>query len=192
MNLIAWISVYSIVILEIYCLPIDEGCNCNGAEIVTYGEPCVTLHKYPFQIEGPKVVQAEETVQINVPAPMQFIKIVPNTYVANTYQPRRVEYPMTVETPRVISKSAENIVIENTGHKKVYEYTVQVPSAVNPPPPSRNYNYEIEAPVPTKDVTVECETRETIPQRLTGLESRIDRVLVPACEVPSLSSPCQC
>lgn len=44
---ITWIFiVYSVCVLE-NCYSLDY----NGAKIVTYGEPCVTSRRLPFQIE---------------------------------------------------------------------------------------------------------------------------------------------
>ncbi|CAL7937104.1 unnamed protein product [Xylocopa violacea] len=177
------------ILIIVYSLCILESCYChnyNNVKIVTYGDPCVTTRRFPFQIEGPKPPAIEEKIPVSLN-----IKVVPNVYV----QPRRMEYPLSIEMPCTTSSPSEKLINEDTLRGKVYEYNTYVPSVTNPPAPSRNYNFMIDVPVTTKTTTSECETKQVQP--LKGLQSRIDRVLIPACEISSLpssslSSSCHC
>ncbi|XP_026295090.1 uncharacterized protein LOC724555 [Apis mellifera] len=189
---ITWILiVYSVCALE-SCYSLDY----NGAKIVTYGEPCVTSRRLPFQIEGPKSPQKEE----KIPVSLNF-KMIPDTYI----QPHRIEYPISLDIPCSTSSPSEKKYVEDTLRGKVYAYNTYIPPVNSPPSPSvKNYNFKIEnVPITTKNnYNSECEMKQV--QRLKGLQSRIDRILVPACEVSSLplssssslssslSSSCQC
>ncbi|XP_050479512.1 uncharacterized protein LOC126868268 [Bombus huntii] len=162
---------------EIFCLKSCYSLDCNGAKIVTYGEPCVTARRLPFQIQGPKPCSKEE----KAPVSLNF-KVVTDTYT----QPRHIEYPISVDMPTTTSSPSGKLSMEDTLRGEVYAYNTYVPPAVNPSLPSKNYNFQVENPITTNDVTSddECETKV---KRLKGLQSRIDRILVPACEVSSLS-----
>ncbi|XP_076760971.1 uncharacterized protein LOC143429319 [Xylocopa sonorina] len=168
------------ILITVCLICILESCYChnyNDVKIVTYGDPCVTTRRFPFQIEGPKPPAIEEKIPVSLN-----IKVVPNVYV----QSRRKEYPLSIEIPCTTSSPLEKIIEEDTLRGKVYEYNTYVPSAANPPTPPRNYNFMVDVPITTKATTCECGTKQVQP--LKGLQSRIDRVLIPACEVSSLSS----
>ncbi|XP_017796415.1 PREDICTED: uncharacterized protein LOC108577734 [Habropoda laboriosa] len=173
------IAVCSICILKsCYSLSFDY----KGARIVTYGEPCATTRRLPFDIEGPKPPPKEE----KIPVSMNF-KIVSDMYV----QPRRVEYPIAIEMPCPTSLQSEKIVMEDTLRGRAYAYNTYIPPPANLPSPLKSYNYDVEVPMKMQHITHGCKMHQI--QRLEGLRSKIDRVLVPACEVSSsASSPCQC
>ncbi|OAD57630.1 hypothetical protein WN48_01604 [Eufriesea mexicana] len=105
-------------------------------------------------------------------------------------QPRRTEYPISLDIPCTTSTPSEKLSIDDTLRGKVYTYNTYTPYDFNSASSSKNYNFGIDVPSITKDSITECETKRI--ERLKGLKSRIDRILVPACDVPSRSSYCQC
>ncbi|CAK9819755.1 hypothetical protein ANTPLA_LOCUS10364 [Anthophora plagiata] len=179
MNLRTIISTFIAMCILKSCYSFDY----KGARIVTYGEPCVTTRSLPFEIEGPRPLPKEE----KIPLSMNF-KIVSDMYV----QPRRVEYPIAIEMPHSATSQSEEVTMkDDTLRGKVYAYNTYVPPAtVDHPLPSKMYNYAVDVPVRIQEITYGSERQQV--QRLKGLKSRIDRILVPACEVASESSPCQC
>ena len=173
-GMIIWISIVAYLFCSLKsCYSLD----CNGAKIVTYGEPCVKTCRLPFQIQGPKSCSKEE----KAPVSLNF-KVVTDMYT----QPRHIEYPISVDMPTTTSSPSEKLSMEDTLRGEVYAYNTYVPPAGNPSLPSKNYNFQVENPITTDDVTSDDECETTV-KRLKGLQSRIDRILVPACEVSSLS-----
>ncbi|XP_029032063.1 uncharacterized protein LOC114870939 [Osmia bicornis bicornis] len=160
-------------------------CNCNcikdRVEIVTYGEPCVETRQLPIKIEGPKPPRQEE----KIPVSLNF-KVISDMFV----EPRRIEYPIEIDTSCSTRSQSERTIMTDLLRGKTYTYNTYVPPASYEQPEQKIYNYDVEVPISIKENMDEYQEKRV--QRLKGLTSRIDRILVPACEVlPPPSSP-QC
>ena len=153
----------------------------DKAKIVTYGEPCVEPRQLPIKIEGPKPL----TEEVKVPVSMDF-RVVSDMYVQ---PPQHVEYPIAIQVPYVTETLSELTVAEDPLRGKSYAYNSYVPPVANPPVP-KNYDFAVDIPVTTKQITSERSEEIYVP-RLKGLVSRVDRILVPACKESSPSS-CPC
>lgn len=74
-------------------------------------------------------------------------KMIPNTYI----QPRRIEYPVSLDIPCSTPSPLEKKCVEDTLRGKVYAYNTYVPP-VNSPPSLKNYNFGIEnVPITTNN-----------------------------------------
>ncbi|XP_076394568.1 uncharacterized protein LOC105661988 [Megachile rotundata] len=167
-TIVSILATLSIVTLKCDCSPIKD-----GVQIVTYGDPCVVTRQLPIKIEGPKPPRQEQKIPISLN-----LKVVSDMLV----QPRKIEYPIEIEKACTTPPSMERTSTVDTLRGKTYTYNTYVPPASYVLPTQTNYNYAIEVPVPTKNNMEHYQEKRV---RLKGLTSRIDRVLVPACEVPS-------
>ncbi|XP_031839629.1 uncharacterized protein LOC116430091 [Nomia melanderi] len=158
-----------------------EGCyglSYDRPEIVTYGEPCAPGRQLPITVEGPKP-----------PVETQKIPLSLNFKVATdmSAKPRRLEYPIAIDVPvPKLSPMERTIVEEDALRGKSYAYDTYVPPANHAIPLPRNYNFAVNLPVSIEKVVPEKPTERFV-KRLTGLATRVDRVLVPACELSSSS-----
>ncbi|XP_053972939.1 uncharacterized protein LOC128873396 [Hylaeus volcanicus] len=145
-------------------------------KIVTYGDPCIATRQLPIKIEGPKPPVEDE----KIPVSLNF-RVVSDMYV----QPRRDEYSITIDVPSTSIKSqSDSVIIDDTSRGTFYTYNTHVPPAVEAPPASKHYNFVIDETVRNIDIPQGNEQSEGMfYQRLKGLRTRIDTVLVPACEV---------
>ncbi|XP_076303553.1 uncharacterized protein LOC143221843 [Lasioglossum baleicum] len=146
--------------------------------IVTYGEPCVASRQLPIMIEGPKPpVEAQR-----VPLTMDF-KVISDMYV--NPNPRRLEYPIAIDVPLPPPSPRSDIVLqEDTLRGRSYAYNTYIPPASDTLLPLKQYNFDVRVPISKQEIIPEAATSRYV-QRLRGLSTRIDRVLVPACEVSS-------
>ena len=152
----------------------------DKVKIVTYGEPCDEPRQLPIKIEGPK----PPTEEVKVPVSPDF-RVVSDMYVQ---PPRHVEYPIAIQVPCATESLSKLIATEDPLRGKSYAYNSYVPPAANPPPLPNNYDFAVDIPVTTKQITCERSEERHVP-RLKGLASRVDRILVPACRQSS-SCPC--
>lgn len=68
-------------------------------------------------------------------------KMISDTYI----QPRRIEYPISLDIPCSTPSPSEKKYVEDTLRGKVYAYNTYVPPVNSPPSPSmKNYNFKIE------------------------------------------------
>ncbi|XP_076640712.1 uncharacterized protein LOC143352271 [Halictus rubicundus] len=163
-----------------------EGCQSRvydyeRPKIVTYGEPCAASRQLPIMIEGPKPPVEDQ----KIPLALDF-RVISDMYV--NPQPRRLEYPIAIETPLPPASPTGRVVIqlEDALRGKSYAYDTYVPPVSYTPLPSKRYNFDVSVPVfnTNQEITPEESTSRYV-QRLRGLTTRIDRMLVPACEVSS-------
>ncbi|XP_076620367.1 uncharacterized protein LOC143341365 [Colletes latitarsis] len=160
-----------------FCL-VSNFKNCysheyDRAKIVTYGDPCIVSRQLPIKIEGPKPPAKEEKIPISLD-----FRIVSDMYV----KPHRVEYPIAIDVPQTTPSPSEKSIANYTSEKTSYVYNTYVPQTANIQVPPKNYNFAVQVPVQIKHV--DPERHEGIfYQRLRGLASHVDRILVPACEV---------
>ncbi|KZC12540.1 PREDICTED: uncharacterized protein LOC107190703 [Dufourea novaeangliae] len=147
-------------------------------KVVTYGEPCIASRQFPIRIEGPKPAMPEQ----KIPLSLDF-RVVSEMYVEPR---RRVEYPIAIDAPcPTTSSPSERIIVDDDVLRlrgKTYAYSTYVPPAEDTPTPSKYYNFSVNIPITSKEITSEQPTERYV-QRLRGLATRVDRVLVPACEV---------
>ncbi|KAL0122417.1 hypothetical protein PUN28_007265 [Cardiocondyla obscurior] len=154
---------------------------CNGVEVVTYGEPCHLPRYLPVTIEEP----VEPVAKSILPEPCAYRPLKLNYRVISTEpipcQPR-AEYPIEVEVPPVPVPQTSEIIKPDPFRGKFYRYNIQAP-----PPPSvpitRTYDCDLQIPQPPL-ISKTILTPKPV-KLLTGLTSKIDRVLIPACQMPS-------
>ncbi|XP_032681104.1 uncharacterized protein LOC116848769 [Odontomachus brunneus] len=145
----------------------------RGVKIVKHGEPCPTPYYLPVKIEVP----ARPVEETEPPKPYQPLKL---SYQTFNPLPRpqylHQEYPVSIEVPEVPLPEISTYV---SLPMKSYEYNIQIP----PPPIERIptiYNFDLQALPPSPTVITPMEPLKF----LTGLTSRIDRIVIPACEKP--------
>ncbi|XP_078047704.1 uncharacterized protein LOC144475565 [Augochlora pura] len=151
-------------------------------KIVTYGEPCVASRQLqlPVTIEGPKPPVEDQKIPLSLD-----LKVVSDMYA----QPRsrRIEYPIAVDIPylKTTTLSKEEIIQnEDTLRGKTYAYDTYLPPVGDTVSflPSKKYNFQVNVPVSIKEITSNPSAPKYV-ERLKGLTTRVDRVLLPACEV---------
>ncbi|XP_076237078.1 uncharacterized protein LOC143180914 [Calliopsis andreniformis] len=151
----------------------------DRAEVVTYGEPCVTSRQLPIRIEGQRAFVREE----KIPVSLNF-RAISDMY---TVPPRHVEYPITILTPRITYTAAslsEQNNQEDPLRGKFYTYNTYVLPAVHLSALTKNYNFAVDVPISSQQIVTEQLEEKCVP-RLKGLTSRVDRILVPACQISS-------
>ncbi|XP_011685581.1 PREDICTED: uncharacterized protein LOC105448580 [Wasmannia auropunctata] len=155
----------------------------NGAKIVTYGEPCHSPRYLPVTIEEP----AKPVTEFVSPKSCVYQPLKLNYRVISTkpiaYQPQ-AEYPISVQIPQVPQvPQSEEIITPDPFQGKSYEYNIQALSS--PPVPISTKRYNIDFQVPSSPSLISTEPTPQSIKLLTGLTSKIDRILVPACQVSS-------
>ncbi|EZA47589.1 hypothetical protein DMN91_004456 [Ooceraea biroi] len=148
----------------------------NGAKIVTYGEPCYPTRYLSGKVEEPILPMATESTLSKVYQPLKLNYRVISTEPVSC--PLQREYPISVEIPQI--PQPLTIVTPDIFRGKSYEYNIQVPS-FSPMPISRNYNFDVQVPLPPSTTI----PKYTNYKFLTNLTSKVDKILIPACEVPS-------
>ncbi|XP_033341998.2 uncharacterized protein LOC117229554 [Megalopta genalis] len=155
----------------------------DGPKIVTYGEPCVgPSRQLPIRIEGPKPPVEEQKVPLSLN-----LKIVSD--MCSMPRSLRLEYPIVIQAPCPTTTTEwsrrEEMLNKDTLRGKTYAYNTYLPPVGDTVPfaPLKKYNFLIMVPVPVKENTSSPPTAKHV-QRLKGLTTRIDRILVPACQVP--------
>ncbi|XP_028046562.1 uncharacterized protein LOC105830635 [Monomorium pharaonis] len=160
-------------------LPYDE------VKIVTYGEPCHPSRYLPVTIEEPiKPVTERISPTSCVYQPLKLnYRVITNKSI-QPYQPQ-AEYPISIQVPQV-SQSLAEIITPDLLRGKSYTYNIQtLPSP--PVPISTRYDFDFQVPFsPISEAELTPQSVKPV-KLLTGLTSRIDRVLLPACQVPSSS-----
>ncbi|KAK2576285.1 hypothetical protein KPH14_005651 [Odynerus spinipes] len=139
----------------------------NGVKIVTYGDPCMPLRQLPIQIEGPRepVPPPKNPLKMN----LQIIPIV-KEYESPLPGPLPVAIQVPQEAPAVAPDCRQG---------KSYGYNLEVPLTIPQDTSSKSYNFGLQVPVPDEMKTASGQPIKP----LTGLTSKVDRILVPACEV---------
>lgn len=66
-------------------------------------------------------------------------------------QPRRTEYPISLDIPCTTSTPSEKLLIDDSLRGKVYAYNTYVPRAFNSIPSAKNYNFDIDVPSTAKE-----------------------------------------
>ncbi|KYN03538.1 hypothetical protein ALC62_05665 [Cyphomyrmex costatus] len=158
----------------------------GGAKIITYGEPCQSPRYLPVSIEVPaKPVtefdllesynQQQPKLKLNYRA-ISYTKSIPD-------QPRR-EYPISVQTE---VPQPSKIIMPDRLQDKSYTYNIQT---LPPPsvPISRRYDFDFQVP-DSSPSSISVPTPQSV-KLLTGLTSKIDRIIIPACQ--ETSSSCNC
>ncbi|KYQ51659.1 hypothetical protein ALC60_09247 [Trachymyrmex zeteki] len=151
----------------------------NGVKIVTYGEPCQSPRYLPVSIEEP-AKPVTEIVSPKWSCEHQPLKL--NYRVISTepipYQSRK-EYPISVEVPQM--PQPLEIITPDSLQGKSYAYNIQV---LPPPsvPISRRHDFDVQVPPSPSPISVPTPQSVNL---LTGLTSKIDRILIPACQVTS-------
>ncbi|EGI59378.1 hypothetical protein G5I_12476 [Acromyrmex echinatior] len=150
----------------------------NGVKIVTYGEPCQSPRYLPVSIEEP----AKPVTEFVSSKSYDYKPLKLNYQIISSkpipYQPR-MEYPIFVQVPQVPQPS--EIITPDSLQGKSYAYNIQ---AVPPPsvPISRRYDFDFQ--VPSSPSPISVPTPQSV-NLLTGLTSKIDRILIPACQATS-------
>ncbi|EFN69576.1 hypothetical protein EAG_04522 [Camponotus floridanus] len=168
----------------------------NEVKIVTHGEPCYPSNYLPVTIEEPvlKPVSEDYTLPATTqPCTYQPLKL--NYQVIADKPPipyqSQANYPVSIQIPEVpevheVPVESSEIVKLDPYRGKSYTYNTQ--SLPSPSVPiSTSYNFDLyvpPSPSSTSDAS-EIPTQSQSVKLLTGLTSRIDRVLIPACESPT-------
>ncbi|KAG7199992.1 hypothetical protein KM043_014416 [Ampulex compressa] len=94
------------------------------------------------------------------------------------------QLPFQIEFPKPPPVVYDLTIYErDTLRGKSYGYNVEVPPTVTIPP-GKNYNFDIKVPCPKPRTQMGVIVQEPV-RYLQGLTTKVDRVLVPACEFPS-------
>ncbi|XP_070169302.1 uncharacterized protein [Polyergus mexicanus] len=155
----------------------------NGIKIVTYGEPCHPSRYLPVTIKEP-VRPVTENALSTTPCAYQPLKL--NYQVIDQspvfYQPQ-AKYPISIQVPKVEPVESLEIVKPDSYRGKSYIYNTQTPLSSISVPISTSYNFDLQ--VPSSPIQTEISSTSQPVKLLTGLTSRIDKVLIPACELPA-------
>ncbi|XP_011874797.1 PREDICTED: uncharacterized protein LOC105565867 [Vollenhovia emeryi] len=160
----------------------------DGVKIVTYGEPCHLPRYLPVTIEEP----AEPVTELVLPdKPCAYRPLKLNYRVIATEpipeQPY-AEYPVAVEVPQAPQPTQLlEIITPDPLRGKSYAYNVQTP--LSPPAEPISRTYDIDFQIPSLPISQEVPTPQSV-KLLTGLTSKIDKVLIPACQNQGPSSSC--
>ncbi|GAB1861844.1 DUF4794 domain-containing protein [Camponotus japonicus] len=164
----------------------------NGVKIVTYGEPCYPSNYLPVTIEEPVLRPVSEDYTLPTttqPCTYQPLKLNYQVIVDESPIPYQLQakYPVSIQIPEVpeVPVESSEIVKLDPYRGKSYMYNTQSLSSPSVPI-STSYNFDLHVPSPssTSDASG-IPTQSQFVKLLTGLTSRIDRVLIPACESPT-------
>ncbi|KAL6420143.1 hypothetical protein ACFW04_014088 [Cataglyphis niger] len=158
----------------------------KGVKIVTYGEPCHSSRYLPVTIKEPVTESITEKDLATSPCAYQPLKL--NYRVIDNsspifYQPQ-AKYPVSIQVPEVPVESLEIVEKPDLYRGKSYVYNTQTPLSPITVPISTSYNFDLHVP-PSPITPTETSSTSQPVKLLTGLTSRIDRVLIPACELPA-------
>ncbi|XP_076177124.1 uncharacterized protein LOC143151660 [Ptiloglossa arizonensis] len=147
----------------------------DRSQIMTYTEPFVSSSQLPIAVKTPQALVIEETVPLSLNS-----EIVPDTYV----QSRLIENPLTVEVSDLLPQPSQRMIVVNepvqTTSYALNTYALPVDYAAQTP---TSYTMAVEVPV-AKQVDISPKPKDGFYQRLKGLTTHVDRVLVPACNDP--------
>ncbi|XP_029169300.1 uncharacterized protein LOC114939218 [Nylanderia fulva] len=154
----------------------------NGVKIVTYGEPCHPPRYLPVKIEEP-VEPVRPVLSLPTPCTYQPLKLNYQVIVDKPipYQSQQAKYSVSIQVPEVPVETVQEIVKPDPYRGKSYVYNTQAPPSPSVPILT-SHNFDLY--VPPSPTPTELPTPKPV-KLLTGLTSRIDRVLIPACEAPA-------
>ncbi|XP_012215842.1 uncharacterized protein [Linepithema humile] len=154
--------------------------SCNGVQIITYGEPCYSSHQLPVTIEEPvEEYVTEPSKSLYRPLKLNYRAI--STESPTCYQVQN-EYPISIQVPQITEPL--KIVTPDPYRGKSYKYDIQTPSIPCTPIPM-SYNFDLQMPPPPPPSAIS--TPKPI-KLLTDLTSKIDKVLIPACETSCIKT----
>ncbi|XP_014469796.1 PREDICTED: uncharacterized protein LOC106741896 [Dinoponera quadriceps] len=153
----------------------------EGVKVVTRGEPCPEPRYLPVRIEKPaQAAIAEKTASEKLYQPLRLKYETINPLPRPQYLCQ--EYPISIEVPEVQPREIATYI---SLPRKSYDYDIQIPPTEQIPT-CYNFDFQVLPSNPTEAKMDWSYNRDFAPL-LNGLTSRIDRIVIPACENPSCS-----